>query len=91
MSTDEKALETEALLAHTRAMRTVLQIESLTRAEKLRAMEELWDGLRRTEDEYKSPDWHGEVLRDREAALNAGTAEFVPWEEAKRILRERAQ
>ncbi len=70
-------------------MNTVLDIGGLTRTEKLRAMEELWEDLSRPQEEYRSPEWHGDVLREREEALQAGTDEFVPWDEAKRILRER--
>ena len=72
-------------------MKTVLDIGRLTRTEKLRAMEELWEDLARSADEYPSPDWHGAVLREREAALKTGKDEFVPWEDAKRILRERTK
>jgi hypothetical protein len=63
----------------------------LTRTEKLRAMEELWQDLSRADDEYPSPEWHGEVLREREAALISGEDAFVPWEDAKKILRERTK
>lgn len=72
-------------------MNTVLDIGSLTRAEKLRAMEELWADLSQIEDSYPSPDWHGDVLRERDNALKTGKDEFVPWAEAKRIIRERKQ
>ena len=71
-------------------MNTVLDIGKLTRTEKLRAMEELWDDLSRPADEYQSPQWHGDILRERKEALVAGKDEFIPWEDAKRILRERA-
>lgn len=72
-------------------MKTILRLEGLSRAEKLRAMEELWADLSRAEEEFESPAWHGEVLRAREEALQAGKDEFVPWEEAKKILRERRE
>ena len=72
-------------------MSTVLDIGNLTRTEKLRAMEELWEDLSRPEDEYRSPQWHGDILREREEALQAGKDEFIPWEDAKRILRESAK
>ncbi len=52
-------------------------------------MEELWEDLTRSADEYQSPEWHGAVLRERDEALKTGQDEFVPWEDAKRILRER--
>ncbi len=70
-------------------MNTILDIGRLTRTEKVRAMEELWADLSRLEDEYPSPEWHGDVLRDRDEALKEGKEEFVAWEEAKRELRER--
>ena len=69
-------------------MKTVLQLDALTRQEKLRAMEELWEDLTRADEQYESPDWHGDVLRAREEALKAGKDEFVPWDEAKGLLRE---
>jgi hypothetical protein len=68
-----------------RVMNPVLDITKLTRAEKLRAMEELWEDLSRPEAEYESPEWHGEVLRAREVDVQAGRDEFVPWEAAKQI------
>jgi len=76
-------------VAHHSAMNTVLDIGRLTRSEKLRAMEELWVDLTRTEDDFQSPDWHGDVLRERDDALKTGRDEFVPWAEAKRIIQEK--
>jgi putative addiction module component (TIGR02574 family) len=72
-------------------MSTVLDLGRLSRTEKLRAMEELWDDLSRSQAEYTSPDWHGNVLRAREKALKMGRDEFVPWEEAKAILRKKTK
>ena len=72
-------------------MNTVLDMGRLTITEKLRAMEELWDDLTRSGEEYPSPEWHGDVLLKREEAVREGTDEFIPWEDAKRILRERTE
>lgn len=79
------------VLRHSSHMNTVLDMGKRTRTQKLRAMEELWEDLSRPEDEYPSPQWHGDVLREREQALKAGKDEFIPWKGAKRILRERAE
>ncbi len=84
-----KGLEEAESLGYRAAMNTVIDLGKLTRAEKLRAMEELWEDLTRSAEDYPSPDWHGDVLRDRDEAFKAGKDEFVPWEEAKRELRER--
>lgn len=78
-------------MEHGSGMNTILDMDRLTRTEKLRAMEELWQDLNKADDEYPSPEWHGEVLREREAALNSGGDEFVPWEDAKKILREKTK
>lgn len=67
-------------------MNTVLDMGRLSRAEKLRAMEELWADLSRNADEYTSPAWHGDVLHVREADLKAGRDEFVPWVVAKQAI-----
>jgi len=80
-------LEIQSILSHYKTMNTVLDIGRLSHMDKLRAMEELWDDLSRSQDEYPSPAWHGDVLRAREKALRLGQDEFVPWEEAKVILR----
>jgi len=72
-------------------MNTVLDLEKLSRTDKLRAMEELWKDLTHFAEEYPSPEWHGDVLRKREEAVQAGTDEFIPWEDAKRTLRERTK
>lgn len=61
----------------------------MTQAEKLRAMEELWEDLTRPADDYPLPEWHSAVLREREESLHTGKDAFVPWEDAKKILRER--
>jgi hypothetical protein len=87
----KKWLENGSPQVHDSYMSTVLDIGKLTRAEKLRAMEELWEDLTRSGDEYPSPEWHGAVLREREDALKTGKDAFVPWADAKRMLRERTK
>ena len=62
-------------------MSATLPLEKMTLAEKLLAMEELWEDLSRDE-KFESPAWHGEVLEARR-----GEANFVDWELAKRQLR----
>jgi hypothetical protein len=84
-------MEDAKLSVHDIHMNTALDMGKLTQTEKLRAMEELWEDLTRSADDYPSPEWHGAVLREREQALKTGKDEFVQWEDAKRILRERAK
>jgi hypothetical protein len=70
-------------------MEATLPLDKMTVAEKLRAMEMLWADLSRNEAQIESPSWHGDVLRDREARVKAGTDKFVDWEAAKKQLRDK--
>ncbi len=66
-----------------------LQIEQMSRVEKLQAMEAIWADLSKTDAQVDSPAWHGEVLRQTEARVAAGEERMADWEVAKRELRKR--
>jgi hypothetical protein len=70
-------------------METVLPLERMTTAEKLRAMEALWADLSRNADAFDSPAWHGDVLREREKRVEEGKEPYIDWETAKKELRDR--
>lgn len=67
-------------------MNTALLLPEMTRAEKLRTMEELWDDLCHSPEALPSPAWHGEVLAERASRAASGQAEFRPWDEVKARL-----
>ena len=68
---------------------STLPIENMSVAEKLLLMERLWTDLSRRPADIPSPDWHGDVLAEREAAVREGRTAFVDWDDAKQRLRER--
>ena len=68
-----------------------LAIESMTLTEKLALMERLWSDLSRRPEDIPSPEWHGEVLAERIAAVREGRTEFVDWDAAKKRLRDRLE
>ena len=70
-------------------MISAIQIEKLSRAEKLQAMEALWDALSSAEDEVESPSWHGDLLKETATRVAAGQERIADWEVAKRELRKR--
>jgi hypothetical protein len=70
-------------------MAITIQIESLSRAEKLQTMEALWDALSKADEEVESPEWHREVLKETEARVAAGHERIADWGTAKRELRKR--
>ena len=70
-------------------MSSLLQIEQLTLAEKLRIMEELWADLRTRADGVPMPQWHKELLDERERLIEQGEARFGNWDETReRITKQ---
>jgi hypothetical protein len=70
-------------------MSTVLDIDQMTLEEKLRAMEALWDDLCQ-KDAVPVPQWHKDILDERERQVEEGKAEFSDWDIAKRRITERS-
>jgi putative addiction module component (TIGR02574 family) len=68
-----------------------IPIDSLSVAEKLVLMERLWVDLSRRPADVPSPDWHGDVLAERLAAVRDGKTAFVDWDDAKKRLRDRLE
>lgn len=66
----------------------MLTIENLTRSEKLRMMEALWDDLAHDKTVLASPAWHGDALKQAEQVQASGQANFIDWETAKQSLRD---
>ena len=67
------------------------EIHQLPLREKLLVMEAIWEDLSREEQNLEVPQWHKEVLAERERLLAEGKAQFVDWEEAKRQINEATQ
>ena len=70
-------------------MPVTLPLSEMTLPEKLEIMEALWEDLSRNSSALESPDWHREVLEDRERRIASGEARFSDWEQAKADIRKR--
>ena len=70
-------------------VQTIPAIEDMTGAQRVELMEELWKVMSRTPEEVEPPDWHRQVLEERERALANGEIEYMDWEEAKADIRQR--
>ena len=70
---------------------TIETIQRLSRGEKLKLMEALWEDLSRPEDKFESPAWHAEELAKTEKRLAEGKEQVLDWETAKKMLRKRAK
>lgn len=72
-------------------MTLTLNLDTMTVADKLQAMEAIWADLLRSAEQVPSPAWHGDVLLAREARVREGKSHYTDWTEAKRRIRERVQ
>ena len=69
-------------------MNISLALKDMTVQEKLRVMESIWDELSRNADEVHSPEWHRELLSEREAAISRGEVKFEDWQTARKKLEQ---
>jgi hypothetical protein len=70
-------------------MPVILSLNDMTVSEKLQLMEPLWADLSRDPDALESPEWHREILDERERRITSGDARFSDWEQAKADIRKR--
>ena len=72
-------------------MASTVDLREMTTPDKLRLMEALWQNLSATSSAVVSPEWHGEVLAERDRLIESGEESFIDWENAKKQLREELQ
>lgn len=70
-------------------MPTTLPLDQMTVEEKLCALEALWEDLSRDEKQVPVPQWHKDVLAERERLMRQGKARFIDWETAKKRIARR--
>lgn len=63
-------------------MDTHLPLDKMTVEEKLRLMEEIWTDLSRNPDDIPIPEWHLEILREREQLVKEGKAKYLDLDDA---------
>ncbi len=71
-------------------MTLTLPLKEMSRTEKLRMLEDIWQDLASSEPDLPSPGWHEKVLNDTERLVASGGAAFSDWESAKIRIRQRA-
>ncbi|CAK0771081.1 Addiction module protein [Gammaproteobacteria bacterium] len=65
-----------------------IEIAGMSRIERLRTMETIWDSLIHESSDIESPEWHGDVLAARKKAMEEGQSTFLSIEDL-RDLRAR--
>ena len=68
-------------------MIALAEVQKLAFREKLALMEALWESLARQEEQLDVPQWHKDVLDEREKVVQEGKAKFIDWEAAKEEIR----
>ena len=63
-----------------------IDIQEMTAVEKLQTMELLWDDICHNTTNIVSPDWHGNILKNREDQLQQGHEKFQDWTQAKKEI-----
>ena len=70
-------------------MSNCIEIQNLSKEEKLRVMEAIWEDLSKDDDQIESPDWHLQALQETDQRLRSGKENIVDWHDAKKELRKR--
>ncbi len=70
-------------------MDAVLPLDQMTVEEKLQAMEAIWQSLSKHDEQVPVPDWHKQLLDERQRQIDSGEATFISLEEMKERVRKR--
>ena len=70
-------------------MQNTIEIKNLTKEEKLRVMEDIWEDLSIDEGQIESPEWHNAVLNETNHRFSSGQERSIDWHDAKKELRKR--
>ena len=69
-------------------MPTTINMDELSIQEKIQIMESLWVELSKNADKVESPDWHKNVLQERENNIKEGKDQFIDWNTAKNNIHK---
>jgi hypothetical protein len=72
-------------------MDAIFEIHKLSKEDKLRVMEAIWEDLSKEERQLDSPDWHREVLKATEDRFLFGKELTHDWLDAKKKLRKSSE
>ena len=64
-----------------------IDLESMSIAARLQAMEAIWTCLLKSDSDIESPEWHLDVLTERRGRIDGASAEFVSLAELKAARR----
>ena len=62
------------------------EIRKLPMKEKLALLEAVWEEISPYPDELEVPQWHKDILNERQEALKQGQIRILDWEDAKKEI-----
>jgi putative addiction module component (TIGR02574 family) len=65
------------------------EIRKLPLSEKLELLEAIWSELSSDPDNIVVPDWHKEILDERQHGVEQGSMNAIDWELAKQQINRR--
>jgi len=68
-------------------MKVAIDLKAMTVPEKLDLMEAIWADLSKDDENIPVPDWHAQVLREREERLSRGEERLIDLDEVEKQLR----
>jgi len=60
-------------------------VRKMSTAERMQAMEALWESLLDEGVDIETPHWHKQILTERKEKLNSGTARFLSLADLKAL------
>jgi len=70
-------------------MNYTLPLQEMSLSDKLQTMEAIWADLSNQGSGYAPPQWHNEILKERQKRIDSGDIGFTDWEVAKKEIRKR--
>jgi Putative addiction module component len=64
----------------------MLKVKNMPVAQRLDAMERLWESFSTEPEKIPSPQWHKTVLADRRQQIEQGTAKFISLAKLRKRL-----
>jgi putative addiction module component (TIGR02574 family) len=67
------------------------EIHQLPFHEKLALLETVWSEISSEPEKIEVPQWHKDILDERDQALRMGREQVIDWEEAKKQIEHRVR
>ena len=68
-------------------MISLAEIQAMSKAERLMAIDLIWSTLSESANDQPSPDWHDKVLSRRLAKVDSGQGKFISLDQLKDRLK----